>query len=166
MKPLIFVTFVILLFFSCSKEEEIPFKAAVEDTIDLIFYHNIAGTYKGQLQDIEWISDTSYLVVGQRSHTLNIKEIDYSFVELDDISNLTEGAIQAQMFRVNDVGGYLRFVGPTMPDSTGIDSIYFSSLHLEKMNGIYYYSGRLQYFFYSIKNKDTTHQMFDYTAKP
>ena len=78
------------------------------------------------------------------------------------------------MFRANDVGSYFRFVVPTMPDSSGIDSVFSSTIHLEKVNGIFYYrdtvdrgnyryvTERMQYFIFAVKEKDTIHQVFNY----
>lgn len=164
----LFVLFIFMTaFFACSKEEEIPYKPADTDSLDVVYYYSIKGEYKGIIRDIQWVSASSYQVLDERSYHVVVEELSFDVVKLRDISDKIESDADAEMSRFDQTGGYLMFIPNTMTDSTGVDSVFYSGFFGEYYNGIYYYgSDRLQYFFHFIQQKDTVFQVFEGTLLP
>lgn len=149
---LIFLTFAL----SCTKEKDIPFIDSVKDTLHVTSYLDIAGNYKGRLNTISFVSSNSYVILNSQLYNVEVTEINFDRVLLKNISNLVLSDAEAEMFRFNENGGYLRFLTHSMADSMSIDSVFSGSY-----NGIYYYSNdSLSYFFNYVSNKDTIHQLF------
>lgn len=148
----------VFLFFalSCTKEKDIPFLDSVKDTIHVTSYLDIAGTYEGRISNINFVSSNSYVILSSQIYSVEVVEINFDKVLIKNISNNVLSDAEAEMFRFNENGGYLRFLTHTMADSMSIDSVFNGNY-----NGIYYYSNdSLSYFFNYIVNKDTVHQLF------
>ncbi len=156
MKYIILILFSFILFFSCSKEENIPFVDSVKDTIQPVFYHDISGIYNGVIRDIRILNSNSILILSSTKHSVVVSEINFDNILIENISNDIVSNAEASLFRRDGAGGFLSFIPHTMADSTGVDSIYQGFY-----NGIYYYDiDTLAYFFYYVKEKDTIHQLF------
>ncbi len=148
----------VLAFFSCSKEENVPFQDSVKDTITHVSYKDISGVYEGTMYQVEFISNIEYARFNAKSHSVTVSELDFDNVFLSDISSDVQSDAQAVLYRFNLERGYMSFIIESMADSIGYDSIFSSTLPL---NGIYYYDeNSLQYFIYYIENGDTVRQEF------
>jgi len=156
LRNLLFILICSIVMFSCTKEKDVPFQDSIKDTIEVVFYHDISGNYSGTIQDIRFINSNVYEILDSAKHSITVSELNFSTVFIENISNKIQSNAEASLFRVNRTGGYLSFIPHTMADSTGPDSVFKSTY-----NGIYYYAnGNLDYFFFYIKNNDTTHQLF------
>ena len=151
------------MLFRSSKEENIPFKGSQDDTVNVVFYHDISGVYSGDMNIIDWIDNGVYVVISRSSHALEIKEISFNSVLLEDISNRVESNAEAELKRYDANGGYLAFLPHTMSGNTGPDSAYYSYYFNSYFNGrFYYHSDSLTYFMYYINtSNDTVHQVFE-----
>ena len=155
------IFFFVLFSLSCSKEEDIPFIASDDDSLNPDYYKTIEGYYKGTIYD-GTIKDNKFIPVRQYIHYVNIKQLGYHRILIEDISNNFKSNAEANLYRLDKSGGYLKFDPFTMEDSCGIDTIIYSPYYKKNFNGDFIYkSGRISYLFFYDTDKETIHQYFE-----
>ena len=129
---------------SCSKDEDIAYIHSVSDTISPNFYHDLMGLYSGTITEvtIDRVSQPGEIILSRVGpsvqHEVNVKNIDFSNVAFDDITNFEDvGAISA-IQRINS-DAYLAF-DPNSLDNTlspvNLYSIEYSN-RVDSFNGFW-----------------------------
>lgn len=106
---------------------------------------------------VNFVGPGLYTKGSGKEHVVEVSEISFDKVLVKNYSSDVSGDAEAEMFRYNQKGGYLMFLQYSMPDSTGVDSVYGG-----QFNGEFTYKhDSLSYFVHYIKNSDTIHQIFE-----
>ena len=163
---LILVLIVSLL--SCSKKEHIPFIPSLVDSLTPNYYHNLQGSYKGEISKIyippqnnprEIIFD---FIGPPLNQELTVVDINFSHIDIDDVSRLEDKGAECFIQRVDSMA-YLKFDPVTMDDHLRPIYVFYLDYgsHIDSFNGrwnlndgnIHYFvrwnsgSGNVDYFF-------------------
>lgn len=158
-RVLVFYIFLFVAFFSCSKEEIIPFIVEDKDTLRPTSYSDLSGTYIGNLYNIDIVND-SINILSSESHTVTIDQIEINSIMINNITNLEN--VNAEAIISREIGAvYLKMDDTKLPENLGTISAFY--VDGTAYNGIYYFQNpkEVQYFIYITDMVDTVQQMFN-----
>jgi len=162
---------IISILSSCSKEQDIPFIPSISDTISPNFYHDLEGTYNGTISKVRINPPTqpgeiSLTFLGPSlKHELNVTNIDFSNIAMDDISKLEDVGAQGAIQRI-DASARLAFEKGTM-DSTlypiNLFTINYGTF-IDSFNGNWTsHDSTIVYFIRQISGNDSSDYFFEGT---
>ena len=127
---LIYIFLTVFIFTtSCSKKEVVPFVPSIADSLNPEYFHDLAGTYRGDITPVQIVTSSQtgeigWVVIGPSvNHELDITTLKFSSISLDHISKFEQVGAESFIQRVEN-DAYLQFDDKSMDSNMAPKFVY------------------------------------------